>query len=75
MHRNYSASYRVGYVLARDPVRAFPCLALCLLNLQAQLLFHVPANKPANAVILPAGCLNNLRREVGSPAVWLPSAA
>jgi hypothetical protein len=62
-------------VLAHDSIGPLPCLVFRRFDLEAELLCHVPANKPANAVILPAGCLNNLRREVGSPAVWLPSAA
>jgi len=38
--------FLAGLQLAHDPVGPHPFLALRRLNLQAQLLCHVPANEP-----------------------------
>ena len=42
-------------LLRQDPVRPLPRFALRGLHLQPQLFDDVPANKPANAVVLPVG--------------------
>ena len=43
----------VGDVLAHDPVCPLPGFALRRVDLQAQLLGNVPADKTANGVVLP----------------------
>jgi len=46
-------------VLAHDSICPLPCLRFGRLDLEAELLGHIPADKPANAVILPVTRLGN----------------
>jgi hypothetical protein len=49
------------FQLAHDPVRPVPRLALARLDLKPELLRHVPADKPSNAVVRPVGGLGDFR--------------